>query len=204
MASAGRPRKFVDEIDLYRWVQKNVGTETMETGAVGHPHGERKYRERQATVWGLHQFDPVVLAEALKGEAPSRGRMWHQPKSWDLYRIVRTYVAVVELGTEKLERGRTKIEPNQLNAIRDKEAAKEWENDPPQLKSVVLTALVRLREFHVILASLHPEFLQTLAGQGHEEEPSVELPAAKDSIVLRMTQDEPVKKRGRPKKAAAS
>jgi hypothetical protein len=203
MAGVGRPRKIVEEIDLYRWVQKNINTDTMETGAMQLPHDCHKYLERRATVWGLHQFDPVVLAEALKGEAPSRGRMFHQPKSWDLYRIVRTYIAVVELGTEKLERGRTKIEPNRLNSIRDKEAAKEWENDAPQLKRSVLTALEKLREFHVILASLHPEFLQTLAGQERAEEPSTELPAAKDSIVLRMTRDEPVKKRGRPKKAAS-
>ena len=171
---AGRPRKIVDDVDLFRWYSKNRGKSSMEmcddTGRRAFKNFDGSLAERRATIWCLHQFDPVIIWEAMTGKPVSAKRLYHQPDSWDLYRIIRKQIEMLEDDTE-IVKGAPRVSTATKLAITD-----------------------RLREFHRIAASAHKEFLlSTLRPRTERDGPDVpesnEDEDVVDPIILKMNRE---------------
>ena len=174
--SSGRPRKIVDDIDLFRWYQQHHNTPAMETRHVDGKklkNNDGTVAERRASVWFMHQFDPVIIWQALKNVKPDSLRLYHQPNSWDLYRIIRTQIEMLEDDSET-SKGGARVSPATKLAILD-----------------------RLREFHRIGSAMHAEFLQS-GLKPRTQRDSVEVPdmsepleseEIEDPIILKMNRE---------------
>lgn len=128
----GRPSNTVSDRELAEFCISAKNTPRLQ-----HPHrAGAADPQRRATVWGLHQFDPVAIWSALKGEPPPAGDKMHQKGSWDVMRLVQEFSKIA---------ADTSVD------------AKGKPVTPPSAK---LQALKELRQFHKLIAAVHPEFLE--------------------------------------------
>jgi len=159
----GRPRKTVDEIDLFRFHRAHMGDFSRQYPIRDDEAHHSNDVERRATVWFMHQFDAVIMWQAFTGVEASRARTHHRPESWDLYRIIRKYIELLDDET-----------------VTDK--------GPKVSTSTKVACLEKLREFMRVGASLHREFLVSIGKAGPDD--SVKEPeSVRDPIVLQLTSD---------------
>jgi len=94
-----RPKQKLDDRDLTDWFVKNKYTPGL---TLNFPHGTSKspaYIDRRATIWFMHQFDPSMIWAALEGAEVTVRRRPHEltnTKRWNMYRIIRAWVAMAE------------------------------------------------------------------------------------------------------------
>ena len=81
-----KPKSEMSEADLFKWFTINRRTSKMNTLLGGSTH--RRSEMKQATVWGLHQFDVRVLQAALCGQKILREKRHHVEGTLDLYWVV--------------------------------------------------------------------------------------------------------------------
>ncbi len=168
--AVGRPRKIVDDVDIFRWYQQNRGTSAMKTREVDGSklkNFDGALVERQASIWFMHQFDTVVMYQAMTKKEPQAQRMYHDPESWDLFRIIQTWIKMLE--------------------------------DPEVAPATKIVLMDRLRDCQRIGAAVHKEFLQSdlkprtgRMRQGlsvPDESPDLEDEEVPDPIILKMNRE---------------
>ena len=108
-----------------------------DTPKLHHPHRSGAPDvQRQATLWGLHQFDPTAIWRALQGQPPSSEDKMHKHRAWDVTRVIRELITIAE--DERVD---------------DK-------GKPLTTANAKMQALDRLREYHGLIAGCHLEFLE--------------------------------------------
>lgn len=167
--TAGRPRKLVDDVDLFRWYQKNHNTPAMwsrEADGTRLKNFDGALVERQASIWFMHQFDTVIMYQAMTNKKPTSLRVYHQPDSWGLYRIIRKMIEMLE--------------------------------DPEVAPVTKVGLMERLRDCQRVGAAMHREFLQsglkprTVRDAVSVEDESPEVPEDEeiaDPIILKMNRE---------------
>ncbi len=107
-----------------------------DTPKLHHPHRSGAPDvQRQATIWFMHQFDPVAIWRALQGQSPSPDDKMHKNGAWDVTRVIRELSAIAE-----------------DDRVDDK-------GKPVTTANARMQALDRLREYHGLIAGCHHEFL---------------------------------------------
>ena len=107
------------------------------TPKLRHPHRSGAPDvQRQATIWGLHQYDPTAVWRALQGQSSPADDKMHKEGAWDVTRVIRVLIAIA-----------------QDDRLDDK-------GKPVTTANAKMQALDRLREYHGLIASCHPEFLE--------------------------------------------
>lgn len=152
----GRPRKLVDDVDLFRWQQAN-----RQTVGMAHKHTKKHGSDpdRKATLWFMHQFDAVIMWQAFTNQKPLRARLYHREQTWDIYCMIRKLIDVMDDVTVTND-GR-----------------------PVVSQTSKLAAMKELREFQRIGASLHKEFLMDLGKPGVATSDEGEEQSARDPII---------------------
>ncbi len=108
-----------------------------DTPKLHHPHRSGAPDvQRQATIWFMHQFDPVAIWRALQGQSPSPEDKMHKNGAGDVTRLIRTLSAIA--GDDRVD---------------DK-------GKPVTTANARMQALDRLREYHGLIAGCHLEFLE--------------------------------------------
>ena len=108
-----------------------------DTPKLHHPHRSGAPDvQRQATIWFMHQFDPVAIWRALQGQSPSSEDKMHKNGAWDVTRVIRELIAIA-----------------QDDRVDDK-------GKPVTTANARMQALDRLREYHGLIAGCHLEFLE--------------------------------------------
>lgn len=88
-----RPRKIADDFDLMRFTDEHFNTPVMHCRWSGN---NKERRQDLAINWGMHQFDPVVIWDVLNGRKPTRGAYYHKDGSWDVARVIKTWMDMLE------------------------------------------------------------------------------------------------------------
>ena len=108
-----------------------------DTPKLRHPHRSGAPDvQRQATLWGLHQFDPTAIWRALQGQSPSSEDKMHKTGAWDVTRVIRELIAIAK-----------------DDRVDDK-------GKPVTTANAKMQALDRIREYHALIAGCHLEFLE--------------------------------------------
>lgn len=161
----GRPRKQVDDLDLFRWFALNCEDPSLKITAGNNAHSW----QARAVSWFMHQFDAVVVFQALNKIEPTKKHTHHKPESWDVYRLLCEDIKALEDNSVN-EKGLPTISPVVKMALRD-----------------------RLRRYMVVGASLHPQFLHNIGKLGPDggTDYDVEGPeqVETDPIVLSLKRD---------------
>ena len=88
-----RPRKIADDFDLMQFTNEHFNTPALHTRLSGNTKDRRRVMSWN---WGMHQFDPVVIWDVLNGRKPTRGVNYHKEGSWDVTRVVRAWMTMLE------------------------------------------------------------------------------------------------------------
>ena len=134
-----------------------------ETPKLHHPHRSGAPDvQRQATLWGLHQFDPTAIWRALQGQSPSSDDKMHKNGAWDVTRVIRELIAIAK-----------------DDRVDDK-------GKPVTTANAKMQALDRLREYHGLIAGCHLEFLEV---SGRKIPDFADSEVETDPIVLSLKRD---------------